>query len=225
MERRVNLVQLTTDPTLGGPALATAPLGSATSAGAGTPPAGSGAPLPALAPDGVGPSSALAGGLIGGGGGMSPGQGGFFGVIGGLLNQIGGLLNQFAAEANAEGPGRQTVGDGTFSSTGDPHLTETASVLDASGNPSTLNRRFDSMTGHDNLLSSQDFDGGYRVSTTVTTPDAERERHDPPQQRPRHDHAQPRRDQFDPKRRQCGDAHGRSEHDVGRRGNRDPQCG
>ncbi len=102
------------------------------------------------------------------GSGSSGAQGGFFGVISGLIKQIDTYLNSIAGETTAEGAGSQNVANATFSSTGDPHLAETGTLVDGSGNGSPIARRFDSMTSHDNLLSSQDFDGGYRVSTTVS---------------------------------------------------------
>ena len=107
--------------------------------------------------------------------GASPGsssQGGFLGLINNLINQITSILNGYSNEAGAEGPGTQNVSDGTFASAGDPHLSEDASVTGASGNTSAVNHHFDSMSSHDDLLSSQDFNGGYRLSTAVTAPNA-----------------------------------------------------
>jgi hypothetical protein len=101
-------------------------------------------------------------------------QGGFGGVmnsiIGALNNIITGIGNQ-VGEQNAEGSASQFVKNATFSSTGDPHLAETGTVS-TTGNTQSVNSHFDSMTGHDNLISSQDFNGGYRVSTAVTQPNA-----------------------------------------------------
>jgi len=95
----------------------------------------------------------------------------FSSLIGGLNNLITQLGNS-ATEQGAEGPPTQTVSNATFSSVGDPHLAETGSAYDANGNPVSMNTHFDSMQGHDNLISSQDFNGGYRVSTSVTQPNA-----------------------------------------------------
>lgn len=53
-------------------------------------------------------------------------------------------------------------------SLGDPHL----SFNGTSGTGSNQNARFDSMTGHSDLLDSDSFAGGYQVSTSVTQPDA-----------------------------------------------------
>ena len=54
------------------------------------------------------------------------------------------------------------------SSTGDPHLAFTG--RNAQGKTSQV--CFDSMSGHTDLLDSNSFDGGYRISTTVTQPGA-----------------------------------------------------
>jgi hypothetical protein len=106
------------------------------------------------------------------GSGSAAGQGGFLGFLNGLINQLGAFINASAGETAAEGPATQTVSDGTFASTGDPHLSEVGTLLGASGAGASINSHFDSMSSHDNLLSSQDFDGGYRLSTAVTAPNA-----------------------------------------------------
>jgi len=105
--------------------------------------------------------------------------GGLAGLFGSLitgLNQsidaIGSWLGQMFGEQKAEGSSAQNVSNATFSSVGDPHLSETGTLLDGSGNAHAIDNHFDSMNAHDNLISSQDFDGGYRVSTAVTTPGA-----------------------------------------------------
>jgi hypothetical protein len=95
----------------------------------------------------------------------------FSSLIGNLNNMISQMGNASTEQA-AEGPASQTVSNATFSSVGDPHLGETGSAYDANGNPVSMNTHFDSMQSHDNLISSQDFDGGYRVSTSVTQPNA-----------------------------------------------------
>lgn len=106
-------------------------------------------------------------------------QGGIQGLFSTLISGLGNIINSITAsignmfgEQNAEGPASQFVNNATFSSTGDPHLAETGNTSDASGNVQSVNNHFDSMTAHDNLISSQDFSGGYRVSTTVTQPNA-----------------------------------------------------
>jgi hypothetical protein len=97
--------------------------------------------------------------------------GAFGSIISALTNIIAGIGNH-VGEQGAEGPASQFVNNATFSSTGDPHLAETGSTVGANGNTQSVNSHFDSMTGHDNLISSQDFNGGYRVSTAVTQPNA-----------------------------------------------------
>jgi hypothetical protein len=106
-------------------------------------------------------------------------QGGIQGLFSALISGLGNIINSITAsignmsgEQNAEGPASQFVNNATFSSTGDPHLAETGSTSDANGNAQSVNNHFDSMTAHDNLISSQDFSGGYRVSTAVTQPNA-----------------------------------------------------
>ncbi len=108
-----------------------------------------------------------------GGSSASNGQGGFMGLINNLIDQLGAFINSLNAENTAEGAGTQSVANAAFTSTGDPHLGETGTILDASGNSSAVDRHFDSMTGHDNLLSSQEFSGGYRLSSSVTAPNAQ----------------------------------------------------
>ena len=65
----------------------------------------------------------------------------------------------------------QAFSDVTLSSTGDPHLAETGTRL-GPGGPQAVNDRFDSMSSHDDLIDARGLAGGYRVSTTVTQPDA-----------------------------------------------------
>jgi len=65
------------------------------------------------------------------------------------------------------GPG-VTMQDGTLSSTGDPHLAVTGTAVNRDGSTRSVNSHFDSMTGHTDLLSSNDFGDGFDVATTVT---------------------------------------------------------
>lgn len=96
--------------------------------------------------------------------------GGFAAIIKNLIAQLTSLLGQTVGESNAEGPATQNVSQATFASTGDPHLSETGSVQNGLAGPAAVNEHFDSMVDHANLVSSQDFDGGFRLSTAVTTP-------------------------------------------------------
>jgi hypothetical protein len=65
----------------------------------------------------------------------------------------------------------QAFSDVTLTSTGDPHLGETGTRL-SPGGPQAVNDRFDSMSSHDDLIDARSLAGGYRVSTTVTQPNA-----------------------------------------------------
>jgi hypothetical protein len=64
----------------------------------------------------------------------------------------------------------QMFANATLSSTGDPHLSETGTQIGPGGEQS-VDQRFDSMTSHADLIDAA-VPGGYRVSTTATTPDA-----------------------------------------------------
>jgi len=103
-----------------------------------------------------------------------------------LLQSIVGLLGQlFGAFTNGLGtpagttpgtqppPGtggpQQRFADVDISSTGDPHLAETGTRETAAGTQN-VDEHYDSMTAHDDLVSSRAIAGGYRVSTTVTQP-------------------------------------------------------
>jgi|SRR5579884_291282 len=86
-------------------------------------------------------------------------------IIAQLMSIVQQLLSMF-------GLGQQAMGAGTYyqnataSSTGDPHLAFNGT--DAFGN--ATQNRFDSMSGHANLLDSDSFNGGYNIATTVTAP-------------------------------------------------------
>lgn len=86
-----------------------------------------------------------------------------FAQIGRLIQQLIAALQQYFAGAD----GHQTqYTDATASSTGDPHL---AFYGTEQGGQST-SAHFDSMFGHDDLLDSDSFAGGFRISTQVTAP-------------------------------------------------------
>ena len=96
----------------------------------------------------------------------------------GLVGQLVGMFMSSAGTAGSSGAGlpaqpmpngpQQRVGDVDLSSTGDPHLAETGTA--ANGAP--IDDRFDSMSGHGDLVSARSVAGGYRVSTAVTQPGA-----------------------------------------------------
>ncbi len=78
---------------------------------------------------------------------------------------IGGVPTAYRPPTTAS-PNEQLFNNATASSTGDPH--ESFSGTDAGGTHTA--GTWDSMRSHGNLLSSDSFAGGYRVSTLVTDP-------------------------------------------------------
>ena len=102
------------------------------------------------------------------------------GGIGGLIGQLQSLLSQLlaafqsayaaptkASPAHPNSP-EQQFQNVTLGSTGDPHLAIDGSVGEGATN---ISHHFDSMNSHSDLLHSNDFAGGYTVSTTVGNPD------------------------------------------------------
>lgn len=87
--------------------------------------------------------------------------GGASGMVSQLLALIRQLLSSF-------GQNQTYYTNASASSTGDPHLAFTGTQ----GNGASRQTRFDSMSGHADLLDSGSFAGGYRVSTQVTQPGA-----------------------------------------------------
>ena len=98
---------------------------------------------------------------------------------GGIIQQLLSIISQllqalgmggaFFGQPGQTGPtGDRYFQNATASSTGDPHLAFNGTT--ASGQDDQA--RFDSMTGHSDLLDSDSYDGGYQVSTTVTQPAA-----------------------------------------------------
>lgn len=92
--------------------------------------------------------------------------------IGALLGGIGSLLSQLAnylgGVAGGAGSGEQQYANATASSTGDPHLAFSGTAQ----NGMSANAKWDDMGSHADLLDSDSFAGGYRVSTTATSPNA-----------------------------------------------------
>lgn len=119
------------------------------------------------------PNEALPPGL-GGFGGGTPVQGG--GIVQQLLNIIQELLSMLglgglSGFGNIFGglPGGETLfQNASGASVGDPHLSFDGT--DATG--ANQQTHFDSMTGHDDLLDSDSFAGGYQLSTAATQPAA-----------------------------------------------------
>jgi hypothetical protein len=119
------------------------------------------------------------GGLFGGSQGSYGGLGGLVsGLVSVLQQLIGALLNQ-STNANQTNPGQTPLPGGPqqrfenvdVSSTGDPHIAETG-TREGPGGKSPVDVRWDSMSAHDDLVHSNQIDGGYRVSTAVTPPGA-----------------------------------------------------
>ena len=124
------------------------------------------------------------GGLYGGSSSGSTGLGGFAGIMNGFMSM---LSNALTSLGNMLGGGstasQQSAGDATggsmlpqqnyfstasASSTGDPH-----DAFDGTtGQGTSVGAKWDSMQCHPELLNSDSFAGGYRVSTTTTAPQA-----------------------------------------------------
>ncbi|MDB5069146.1 MAG: hypothetical protein JWM87_257 [Candidatus Eremiobacteraeota bacterium] len=130
------------------------------------------------------------GGLFGGSAGS---YGGMTGLVSGLVSVlqqlIGALLNQstnpnqsantgqstnanqFPGQTPLPGGPQQRFENVDISSTGDPHIAETG-TREGPGGTKPVDVRWDSMTSHDDLVHSNQIEGGYRVSTAVTQPGA-----------------------------------------------------
>jgi hypothetical protein len=98
------------------------------------------------------------------------------GLIGALQQLVSAFLNQTQNPNQQNGSPLPTGPQQRFenvdvSSTGDPHIGEVGTRESAHGNQA-VDAHWDSMTSHDDLVHSNQIDGGYRVSTAVTAPDA-----------------------------------------------------
>ncbi len=151
---------------------------------------GYGESLPMSAGDGVtfapGPpapssSSSFFGGLYGGSSSGSTGLGGFSGIMNGFMNLLSSALSSLGSlfgSGSTSTPVTTPPSGGslpetmyanaTASSVGDPH--DTFSGATAQGQ--NVSQHWDDMNAHHDLLSSDSFVGGYRISTTATTPNA-----------------------------------------------------
>lgn len=89
------------------------------------------------------------------------------GSIGAIIQQFIGMLQALLGSLSGSGAENYYT-DASASSTGDPHL----AFSGTQANGTTQSAHFDSMSGHDNLLDSDSFNGGYRISTQVTAPNA-----------------------------------------------------
>jgi hypothetical protein len=116
------------------------------------------------------------GGLFGGGS-ASFGNGSLIGLLTGLIGMlrqlVGTLPNQSGGGTSnpPHGGPQQAFEDVDVSSTGDPHLARTGTAEGPNGTR-PVDVRWDSMTAHDDLVHSDQVEGGYRVSTAVTQPGA-----------------------------------------------------
>jgi hypothetical protein len=129
------------------------------------------------------PFGGLFGGLFGGGGTAGSLAGLLSGLVGVLQQLLGALLNQNTAPNQRANPNpatgssplpggpQQRFENVDVSSTGDPHIAETGTREGPGGNRA-VDVRWDSMTSHDDLVHSNQIEGGYRVSTAVTQPGA-----------------------------------------------------
>jgi hypothetical protein len=95
--------------------------------------------------------------------------------VGSLLSSLGNFFSGGSGSQSTPAPvqstpqqGQQYFGNATASSTGDPHL----AFNGTSATGSNSNAKWDSMASHQNLLDSNSFAGGYRVSTTATAPNS-----------------------------------------------------
>ena len=102
-------------------------------------------------------------------GGMSSQGGPWGGIMTQLMNILSEISSMIGGAFGFGSPpgGQQFYSNANASSTGDPHLAFTGN-----GAGGTSTSHFDSMSGHENLLDSDSFNGGYRVSTQVTAPAA-----------------------------------------------------
>jgi hypothetical protein len=99
-------------------------------------------------------------------------------LISGLFQQLGSMFAnsqpgngtpQPGTPASPQPAGSETYfANSTSSSTGDPHLAFDGTT----GAGATVSDKWNSMSGHGNLLSSDSFNGGYRVSTQTTAPNS-----------------------------------------------------
>lgn len=130
-------------------------------------------PTPVQGFGGFGAGAGLGGfGNLGGQNGLGGLLASLLGSLDNILGMLVGLFNQ-QSQPQPPGPtpaptGETAFNNATASSVGDPH--ESFSGTNAAG--ASVNGKWDNMSSHANLLSSDSFDGGYRVSTAVTSPGA-----------------------------------------------------
>lgn len=111
------------------------------------------APKPAPGPGGLPAPGMSSGGPLG---------------LSGILSQLLGIVQQLLSMLGMPQNSQQFFTSATAASTGDPHLR----LSGTAANGAVTNAHYDSMTGHEDLLDSDSFAGDYRISTSVTQPDA-----------------------------------------------------
>ena len=84
-----------------------------------------------------------------------------------LLQQLVAIVQQLMGSLSGSSGTQQFFTGANASSNGDPHLR-----FNGTTESGAQNARFDSMTSHRDLLESDSFTGGYRVSTQTTQPQA-----------------------------------------------------
>jgi hypothetical protein len=125
--------------------------------------------------------SSLFGGLYGGSSSGSTGLGGFSGIMNGFMNllssalsSLGSLFGSGSTSTPVSTPPsggslpETMYANATASSVGDPHDTFSGSTAQGQ----SLSQHWDDMNAHHDLLNSDSFVGGYRISTTATQPNA-----------------------------------------------------
>jgi len=124
---------------------------------------------------------------VGGCDGSAASGGSFQSGFGSILNQISNAINSLFAQLGAAfgnastssgsgaapSPARPSTAETTFAnataaSTGDPHL----SLAGTTTSGAAVDGHWDSMRSHADLLDSDSFAGGYRISTQATQPNA-----------------------------------------------------
>jgi hypothetical protein len=115
-----------------------------------------------------------------GGSSAASGFGALIGIVSGLVNALQQLANALMS-GNAPAPGQsstplpggaqQRFENVDVSSNGDPHIAEVGTT-EGRGTNRAIDDHWDSMTSHDDLVHSNQIEGGYRVSTAVTQPGA-----------------------------------------------------
>ena len=119
------------------------------------------------------PGDGGAAGWSGSNGATDSGLTGFNAIMNGFVNALQNMLASIGGQfgfAPGSGPSATPMEshfmNATANSVGDPH--ETFDATPSSG--AKVDRTWDSMDSHSDLLDSDSIDGGYRVSTSVTAP-------------------------------------------------------